>query len=165
MDQSLPSISAEIDRFKLARGNLLLLPKWEGGLGPRCLKTVCPPFKSNGLLHYLRYQLCQYIDFYLDFISSLVCSNSETRDQANGNCVMRGPLSTIMLLPKSYSIPIFILTLLTPLCIDKNRNPSWCIAVFWANIKVEKMFISNLVPSNHYKMLELQIVKLILVFT
>ena len=84
MGQAIPPISAVINRFELARGSLLLLPKWEGGLGPRCPKSVCPPFKPSGLfwklhfwnqetkLQYLHYQLCQYIDFHLDSISSLV---------------------------------------------------------------------------------------------
>ena len=62
----------------------ILLPKWEEGLGPQCPKTVCPPLKPNESflklhfwnqqtkLHYLHYQLRQYIDFCLDSISSLV---------------------------------------------------------------------------------------------
>ena len=64
--------------------NPSLLPKQVEGLGPWCPKTVCPPFKPKGLfwkshfwnqhikLHYLHYQLHQYIGFYLDSISSLV---------------------------------------------------------------------------------------------
>ena len=44
-----PPVSAVINRFELACGCLLLLPKWEGRLGPRCPKTVCPPFKPSGL--------------------------------------------------------------------------------------------------------------------
>ena len=88
MGQAIPPISAIINRFELARGSLLLLPKWERGLRPWCLKMVCPLFKPSGLiwklhfwnqetkLHYLHYQFCQYIDFHLDSISSPVWATS-----------------------------------------------------------------------------------------
>ena len=84
MGQAIPPILAVINRFELAHGCLLLLLKWEGRLGLWCPKTVCPSLKPSGSfwklhfwnqqikLHYLHYQLRQYIDFCLDSISSLV---------------------------------------------------------------------------------------------
>ena len=53
VDQALSPILAV--RFKLARGSLLLLPKWEEGLGPWCPKMVCPPFKPNELFWKLHF--------------------------------------------------------------------------------------------------------------
>ena len=84
MDQAFPPISAVRKGFREPARTYSLLLKREGGLGLQCPKTVCPPFKPSGSfwklhfwsqqtkLHYLHYQLLQYIKLSQDSISSLM---------------------------------------------------------------------------------------------
>jgi len=49
LGQALSTLLAVINHSHEAARTYLLVPKLKGGLGPRCPKAVCPPFKSSGL--------------------------------------------------------------------------------------------------------------------